>query len=184
MSAVGGLDVLRGGRIAVPAVLATLALVDGAFAGFRAATGRNARIDKRLYNLRAARRGLITAAASLLANALFLCIGLACAGDAGRGYDALLAAGVRMLAVLLPFAALVVVSLAAYWLLPMRESTFVILVGLGPFTLARPFVVLAACAGAMIGSARWLVWIGSVLACAGALAVEPWVHRRWYSEPQ
>jgi len=34
-------------RVAVPVALAALALVDGAFAGFRAATGRNARIDKR-----------------------------------------------------------------------------------------------------------------------------------------
>jgi len=89
-----------------------------------------------------------------------------------------------MLVVLLPFAAVVVASLAAYWLLPMRESTFVILVGLGPFTLVRPLVVLAAAAMAVRSSHQWLVWVGSLLASAGVLIVEPWVHRRWYSEPQ
>jgi hypothetical protein len=62
-----------------------------------------------------------------------------------------------VLEVLLPFAGAVVLSLVAYALLPMGESTFVILVGLGPFTLVRPAVVVAA--------------------AAGVLAVEPWVHR-------
>jgi hypothetical protein len=88
-----------------------------------------------------------------------------------------------MLTVLLPFAALVVSALAAYWLLPMRESTFVILIGLGPFTLARPFVVLAAAAMAVYGSHAWLVWLGALLTSAGVLLVEPWVHRRWYRRP-
>ena len=171
-------------RVAVPVVLAAVALVDGAFAGFRAATGRNARIDKRSYNLNAARRGVAVGTASLLAASALLGIGLACASDAGRSYDALVQAGSRMLTVLLPFAAVVVLSLAAYWLFPMRESTFVILVGLGPFTLARPFVVLAASALAVHDSHQWLVWAGTLLTAGGVLLVEPWVHRRWYSEPQ
>ena len=170
-------------RVAVPVALAAVALVDAAFAGFRAATGRNARIDKRRYNLQAARRGLAAGAASLLLAAAVLGSGLLGAGEAGRGYDALVQAGARMLAVLLPFAALVVLSLAAYWLLPMRESTFVILIGLGPFTLARPFVVVAAAALAVHGSHGWLVWVGALLASAGVLLVEPWVHRRWYRRP-
>ena len=178
------LDVGQFDRITVPAVLAAVALVDGAFAGFRAATGRNARIDKRRYNLRAAGRGLAAGATSLLAASTLLGIGLLGAPDTGRSYDALVQAGVRMLTVLLPFATVVVASLAAYWLLPMRESTFVILVGLGPFTLAPPFVVLAAAAVAVHDSDQWLVWAGTLFASAGVLLVEPWIHRRWYSEPQ
>lgn len=170
-------------RAAVPVALAAVALVDAAFAGFRAATGRNARIDKRRYNLQAARRGLAAGAVSLLVAAAVLGAGLLGAHEAGSGYDGLVQAGARMLAVLLPFAALVVVSLAAYWLLPMRESTFIILIGLGPFTLARPFVVLAAAAMAVRGSHEWLVWPGTLLTSAGVLLVEPWVHRRWYRRP-
>lgn len=169
--------------VAVPAVLAAVALVDSAFAGFRAATGRNARIRKLRYNLRAARRGLALGVASLLAVSAVLGAGLLAASDSARSYAALVQAGSRMLAVLLPFAAVVVASLAAYWLLPMRESTFVILVGLGPFTLARPFVVLAAAIVAVHGSHEWLVWAGALAASAGVLVVEPWVHRRWYAEP-
>jgi hypothetical protein len=178
------LDLGHLNRVAVPIALATVALVDGAFAGFRAATGRNARIDKRHYNLRAARRGFIASAASLLTASVVLGIGLIAATDTGRSYNALVQAGARMLEVLLPFAAVVVLSLAAYWLLPMRESTFVILVGLGPFTLARPFVVVAAAVMAVRGSHEWLVWAGTLLTAGGVLLVEPWVHRRWYAEPQ
>jgi hypothetical protein len=171
-------------RVAVPIALATVALVDAAFAGFRAATGRNARIDKRRYNLVAAGRGLAAGAASLLVASAVLGAGLLGAGAPGSGYDALVRAGARMLTVLLPFAAVVVISLAAYWLLPMRESTFVILVGLGPFTLARPFVVLGAAALAVHGSQQPLVWAGTLLTAAGVLLVEPCVHRRWYRAPR
>lgn len=177
---------MNAGHVLVPLLLATLALVDGAFAGFRAATGRNARIDKRSYNLQAARRGFAVAAVSLAIGAAVLGVGFAGAlngGERGVAYDALVHAGGRMLVVLAPFAAMVVLSLAAYWLLPMRESTFVILVGLGPFTLVRPLVVLAAAMAAVWGDGQWLVWLGTLLTSAGVLVVEPWVHRRWYAEP-
>ena len=170
-----------GDHTLVPLLLVTLALVDGAFAGFRAATGRNARIDKRRYNLRASLRGLMVAASLLAFEGVVLSVALA--ADGGRSYDALVRAGGRMLLVLLPFAAVVVLSLAAYWLLPMRESTLVIVVGLGPFTLVRPLVVLAAALTAVIGTHTWLVWLGTLLTAGGVLAVEPFVHRRWYSEP-
>lgn len=171
------------GSVTVPAALAAIALMDGAFAGFRAATGRNARIDKRAYDRRAARRGLAAAAVALLVTSAVLLTGLLLAADAGQTYTALVHAGARMLALLLPFVAVAFLSLAAYWLLPMRASTFVILLGLGPFTLARPAVTLAASALAVTGSDAGLVWVGATFACAGVLLVEPWVHRRWYSQP-
>ena len=172
------------GSITVPAALAAIALMDGAFAGFRAATGRNARIDKRAYDRRAARRGLAVAAGALLVTSAVLVAGLLLAADAGQSYATLVHAGARMLALLLPFVAVALLSLAAYWLLPMRASTFVILLGLGPFTLARPAVALAASGLAAAGSDTGLVWVGSGVACAGVLLVEPWVHRRWYAEPR
>jgi len=47
-----------------------------------------------------------------------------------------------------------------------RESTFVILVGLGPFTLIRPVVVAAATAAAVLGSSDRLVWSVALVAAA------------------
>ncbi|MCW2937396.1 MAG: hypothetical protein JWN00_381 [Actinomycetia bacterium] len=112
--------------------------------------------------------------------------GTALAGTDGRGtrYDNLVHAGTRMLVPLTPYALVVVISLAAYWMLPMRESTFVILVGLGPFTLIRPAVVLAGAALALTGTTDTLIWVVTILAAAGVLTVEPWVHHRWYQNPQ
>ncbi|MEV0405532.1 oxidoreductase [Actinoallomurus sp. NPDC050550] len=166
--------------VTVPVLLGGLAVVDGAFAGFRAATGRNARIHKRDYALAAARRGAAVSVPGLAATAV---VSLTGAAGEGHWYGDLVEAGTRMLAVVAPYAAVVILSLAAYWLLPMRESTFVILVGLGPLTLARPAVVAAAVAAAGLGARDWLIWTAAVTAAAGVLVVEPWVHRRWYREP-
>jgi hypothetical protein len=167
----------------VPVVLGLLALVDAGFAGFRAATGRNARIRKRPYYLVAVRRGVAGGAIGLGLVALLVVVTLGGSADPGARYDALVRAGMRMFQVLVPFAALVVASLLAYWLLPMRESTFVILVGLGPFTLLRPAVALGATVWSVAGSTDWLAWAVAIAASVGVLAVEPVVHRRWYRAP-
>lgn len=169
--------------VAVPVLLVLLALVDAGFAGFRAATGRNALIRKRRYHLLAARRGFAVGATGLGLVALVAAVVLGSAADPGARYAGLVRAGTRMLVVLTPVAALVVLALLAYWLLPMRESTFVILVGLGPFTLVRPVVVLAVTAWAVCGSADWLVWVVALGSAISLLAVEPVVRRRWYRTP-
>jgi hypothetical protein len=169
--------------VIVPVALVLLALVDAGFAGFRAATGRNARIRKRSYYLLAAYRGFGTGAVGLGLVALLVGVVLWCTADPGARYDELVRSGTRMLLVVAPFAALVVVSLLAYWVLPMRESTFVILVGLGPFTLIRPVVVLGVTAWSVAGSADWLAWVVAIAAAISVLAVEPVVHHRWYRTP-
>jgi hypothetical protein len=166
---------------AVPVALCALALVDATLAGFRASTGRNARIDKRGYYLRAAGRGFAGGVVGL--GLVALPAGAVLAASPAARYGDLVGAGARMLQVLAPFAALVVLSLLAYLLLPMRESTFAMLVGLGPFTLVRPAVVVAATAWSVVASADWLVWAVAVTAAAVVLAVEPAVHRRWYRTP-
>jgi hypothetical protein len=167
----------------VPVVLGLLALVDAGFAGFRAATGRNARIHKRSYYRLAARRGLVGGAIGLGLVALLIVVALGYSAVPGARYDELIRSGTRMLQVLLPFAALVVASLLAYWRMPMRESTFVILVGLGPFTLIRPAVVVGATAWSVAGSIDLLAWAVAITAAVSVLAVEPVVHRCWYRTP-
>lgn len=169
--------------VLIPLVLGTLALLDAALAGFRAATGRNARIRKRSYYLTASRRGLAGGAVGLGTVALLIVATLATSADPGARYAELARAGTRMLQVLAPFAAVVVISLLAYWLLPMRGSTFVILIGLGPFTLARPVVVVAAVLWSVTASGDWLVWSVALAAAVVVLGVEPIVHRCWYRAP-
>jgi len=169
--------------VIVPVVLSVLALIDAGFAGFRAATGRNARIRKRSYYLLAARRGLVAGAVGLGLVTLLITATLGCSADPGVRYGELVRAGTRMLQILVPFAALVVGSLLGYWLLPIRESAFVILVGLGPFTVLRPAVVLCAIMWSTAGSADRLVWTATIAAGLSVLAVEPVIHHRWYRNP-
>lgn len=164
----------------VAALLCLLALVDAGFAGFRAATGRNALIRKRAYYLRAARRGFWCGTTGLALVAALCAVVLANTADPAARYEELVRAGTRMLHVLAPFGVLVAASIVAYWLLPMRPSTFVILVGLGPLTLVRPAVVVAAAAWSVAGATDWLVWTVALTAAASVLAVEPAVHHRWY----
>lgn len=166
--------------ITVPVLLVTLAAADGAFAGFRAGTGRNARIRKRDYNLLAARRGAAASMAGLTVTAVITLTGSAVPG---HRYADLIEAGTAMLAVLMPYAFAVVISLVAYRLLPTRESAFVILVALGPFTLARPAVVAAAAAAAVLSTPDWLIRLAALTAATGVLIVEPCVHHHWYREP-
>ena len=167
----------------VPAALAGIALLDGVLAGFRAATGRNGRIRKHAYYRTAMRRGLTASVAVLALLALACGIVIATAPDPGTGYANLTRTGTVMLWILGPYAGVVVASLLGYAVLPRRPATFLILLGLGPLTLLRPWV-----AGAAGLTAAWtapnLPTAGcAVLATIGVLTVEPWVHHRWYTAP-
>ncbi|MEU3455109.1 oxidoreductase [Micromonospora sp. NPDC006766] len=169
--------------IVVPGVLASIALVDGVLAGFRAATGRNGLIRKRGYYLVAMRRGLVAGGAVLGCLALVLAVVLATAPDPATRYGDLTHAGITMLWFIGPYASVVVASLIGYAVLPRRPATFLILLGLGPLTLIRPWVTIAAGLTAAWTAPNLPTAACAVLAATGALAVEPWVHRRWYAEP-
>ncbi|MGW4380954.1 hypothetical protein [Kitasatospora sp. NPDC004531] len=160
--------------------LLVLGLVDAAFSGFRACAGRDARIRKRRVNARAALRGLAVGAVLLAAPAVVAVVCLLTAADPRRALAELSAGGRGYLLPLALYAAVVLLSLAAYLLLPFRASTLAMVVGLGPLTLLRPLVVAAACLGAFLnGGGRSSVLIGAV-AGAAVLSVGPLVHRLWY----
>lgn len=162
-------------RVLVPVLLAVVTLLDGCFAGFRAAAGRDARIDKRNYARAACTTGT---RAGVLVLALLSAYSLSVLALRPGSYDAFVRAGTRMLLVLLPYAVLVLLALALYVAVPRTgvqtlSSTLV----LGPFTLARPLVVLLAVLLGGIG-AEPVVAAGVVLAGLLVLAVEPGLRRR------
>ncbi|GAA1217849.1 hypothetical protein GCM10009665_04670 [Kitasatospora nipponensis] len=191
-----------------PAVpLAALGLIDAAFSGFRAYAGRDARIRRFRATARAALRGLAVGAVLLLVPALrsrapagaplrALATGavlllapapaaggvLLAAADRPRTYALLTHGGTGYLLPLALYAALVLLSLAAYFLLPFRAGTLAVVVGLGPLTLLRPLVVALACAAALAnGGGPPSLLVGTVAALA-VLLVGPLVHHRWYRE--
>ncbi|MFF2503321.1 hypothetical protein ACFVTY_08100 [Streptomyces sp. NPDC058067] len=162
-------------------LLAALALVDAAFAGFRAYTGRDGRIRKTRHALLAARRGLAVGVPGLLLSTAVAVSLLFGAEDRGARYAQLDAAAHRMLLCYAPYAAVVALSLACYLWGPFRAGTLAVVVGLGPLTLLRPLVVLAGALAAAWGSLPAAPV--AAVAAMGVLLVEPAVHRRWYAEP-
>ncbi|MCX5402126.1 hypothetical protein [Streptomyces sp. NBC_00102] len=162
--------------------LAALGLMDAAFSGFRAYAGRDARIRKHRAIARAALRGLAAGAVLLLAPAITAGGVLLIADDRARAYASLADGGIGYLVPLVVYAAVVLLSLAAYFVLPFRASTLAVVVGLGPLTLLRPLALGIACLGALVHDGGWTSLLVGAVAGVAVLCVEPLVHRRWYAE--
>jgi len=160
----------------VPVALVLLAGLDGAFAGFRSSCGRTGLIRHRREDVRAHLRGLATAALLLGPVAALVLADVLVHPPRWADY---LVAGRAMLALYLPFGAIVLAALAGYAVLGWRWRFLAGALILGPFTFARPFVavgglVLAARAGAGV-----TVLAAATAAVIAALAVEPVLDRRW-----
>jgi hypothetical protein len=136
-------------------ILYLLALLDGVLCGLRAAMGRNALIGKTWYYVRATIRGLIGAqiVATLALGALII-VALISPNLAELRLD-LESAAERMLRIFLPYAALVLGSLAMRGIpsTDIRSATSVFL--LGPLTAIRPAMMVAGVGYGILGS--WLV---------------------------
>jgi hypothetical protein len=155
--------------------LGSLGVLDGAFSGFRASLGRSGLVDHRAED----RRGLLTGAALVAV--------LAVPALAAMAVDLLLLAGEPavyrdlgrwFLTVVGPYAVVVLVALAVYaglrWELKYLASALV----LGPFTLARPYVVAAATLVAVLHTRAVGASVAIVLAALAVLLVEPVLDRR------
>jgi hypothetical protein len=124
-------------------ILYLLALLDGVLCGLRTAMGRNALIGKRWYYVRATIRGLVGAqiVATLALGALILVVLIS--PNLGELHVDLESAAGRMLRIFLPYAALVLGSLAMRGLpsTDIRSASSVFF--LGPLTAIRPAVMVA-----------------------------------------
>lgn len=151
-------------------LLLVLAVLDGAFSGFRSSVGRTGLVDHRRSDLLAYAIG---AGAVLLTLAPAMTVALL--GE----YDELGRAGAAALRVYLPYGALVLTALAAYGLLAWQVKYVASALILGPFTFARaPVAVAGGVAAVWAEPSATLV---AVLAVAGVLVVEPLLDRLVYA---
>lgn len=162
---------------AVAVALIILALLDGAFSGFRASVGRTGLVSHRQSDYQAALRG-----AGLVSVLLAPAIALVCADVIAR--PAHMAqytrAGKVMLEVYGPYAVLVLIALACYAALNWRLKYLASALILGPFTLLRPAIAtLGAALAVALGNAAALAAAVS-LSVIAVLAVEPLAGRLWY----
>ncbi|MDQ7904874.1 oxidoreductase [Phytohabitans sp. ZYX-F-186] len=159
------------------AALTAIAVLDSMFAGFRSSLGRTGLIRHRHRDVLAHLRGLALSALLLAPVAAVALVDVALRGPRLAIY---LAAGRAMLLVYLPFAAVVLLALAAYLVPHWQHRFLAAVVVLGPGTLARPLVALAGVAAAGWASRDALATTLALGAVCAALAVEPWAERRWY----
>ncbi|HEX4090455.1 MAG TPA: oxidoreductase [Trebonia sp.] len=157
--------------------LLALAILDGAFAGFRASVGRTGLIDHRAADWLAARRGV--ALALLALGPVIAGVSVEVAAEPGR-LAAFTRAGLAMLAVDGLYAMVVLGALGCYLTMGWRTRYLASAVLLGPLTLARPAVaVLAGALGAIVGHDPLAAGFASA-AVVAVLAVEPAAGRIWY----
>jgi hypothetical protein len=158
------------------AVLWILVSLDCALMGYRIAMGRAALLDKLRYHqrrsIRAAALGQpALAAVTVLATCLII---VGPDGTDAAFNDAM----VRLLVVAVPYAACLLATTAVCILPSVSARTATSIVIFGPFTLARPVVVIVAVAYAVLPNPRWqLVLVGLLVLVPGVL-FEPCVDRR------
>lgn len=153
----------------IPALMIAFAVLDLTFAGFRAAAGRDGRIDKRAHYVRAMLAG---AGAGLVFSGLMAAVTWAVLRRAPAPtalFAELVHIGARMALVFGGYAALVLVALVVYTLARHEVRTLATVAILGPFTLARPWVVAAAAIVGLSPSRDPAAIALTLLSCAGVL---------------
>ena len=163
----------------IPALLVALAILDGAFAGFRAASGRDGRIAKNRYFARAMAFGAVASTLAVVALAGLTALVVTVAPNPPGVWSELFAMGERLILVFLAAIALVLVALGFFVAAKHEVRTLATVAILGPFTLARPWIILGATAWATMLSSSWHTFVLSWLASATVLAVGVWLDR-WY----
>jgi hypothetical protein len=161
----------------VAVALLILALLDGAFAGFRSSAGRTGLIHHRTSDQQAAHRG-----AGLVCVLLAPVIAAICVDTFAHPshLDDYIRAGTAMIAVYGPYALLVLVALACYATLNWRHRYLASAVILGPLTLLRPGIAILGAAAAVAAANEIAVATAAGLSVIAVLAVEPLAGRLWY----
>lgn len=160
--------------------LLVLALLDGAFSGFRASAGRTGLIDHRAADRLAGRRGAALVLLALSPVIAGVSADVAARPDRLAAYDR---AGLAMLAVDGAYGVIVLGALACYLTLSWRKRYLASAVLLGPLTLARPAVAVAGGAVGIIVGHDALAAVFVMVAVSAVLGIEPAVGRIWYRVP-
>jgi hypothetical protein len=164
----------------IPALaLAALALCDATLCGYRDAAGRNPRIHKEAYFVRAATRGLrggisvVVVIGALMVGAL-----LTTQYPAALWFDASLAAS-RMVTVYGIYACIVFAAISVWLVARADVRTLATVMILGPFTLIRPWVIAGGAVWAAWLADRWQTQILAVVAGAAMIAFENGLALVW-----
>jgi hypothetical protein len=149
--------------VSVAIALWLLATVDAACCGYRAAAGRNALIGKGRYYRRAMLRGALWGQTAVAIAAIALLAFVLSDDDPGRAWVEATGAGLRMLAVYVPYAAVIGLAFALRLAPSVDLRSLTSTVVFGPLTLLRPAVAILGVAWGVSSSRPALVAIGGVV---------------------
>lgn len=168
----------------IPALLALLAVLDAVFAGFRAAAGRDGRIDKRAYYQRAMILAGLAGVGLVLALAALTGLSLLASPDPAALYAGLIVIGARMLWVLIGYTLMVLAALIVYAVASFEIRTLATVMLLGPFTLFRPAVVAAATAWGVAAGEGVLATSLTIVSSSAVLLLGWLLDRRYGRAPR
>lgn len=163
----------------IAALIWTLVTLDTGFVGFRVATGRSGRIDKRAHYRRGVARGLVAGQIAVAIAAAAIAVAVASSTDPTSAWESHLAAGRDLAAVYGPYAAAVLASLAIYAIPNPDISSLATVLVLGPFTAIRPLVIVAGAAWTIANRGPGVETGSVVIACGLVVALEPVLSGRW-----
>jgi len=167
--------------VLVVALLAVLGLLDGAFSGFRASLGRTGLVDHSATDREAAWYGARLVAISMLPAVGAFALDLTLSHRPTSQY---VEAGGTFLVLLAPYAVLVILALIGYAVTDWHRKYLASALILGPFTLWRPYYVLAAATLAALRVSDLTVTGTAILATTAVLLVEPIANRRYAAARQ
>ncbi len=167
--------------LGVALALYLLVTVDAACAGFRAAAGWSLLIRKRDYYRAALRRGALFGQRLLVLPLLLVLILFAVAPDRGGLTTAFHLAGLRLLTVYVPYAALVVVAVVMRASGSVDLGSFASTVLFGPLLFVRPLVAVGGVGWAIVSTRHWQVALFLVVMLLLFIPVERFLSsgRRW-----
>lgn len=160
----------------VAGALLVLALLDGAFCGFRSAHGRDGRVRRPGAVRRSHARGTLTAAVVVAPVVVAASLDVLARPAALAAYER---AGAAMLAVYVPYALVVLLAMVAYAVLDWRHRFLATAVVLGPGTFLRPAVAVVGALVAVRAAADVRVAVLGLAAVVGVLLVEPLLDQGW-----
>lgn len=155
----------------IPALMIVFAILDLAFVGFRAAAGRDGRIDKHRYYVRAMLFGAACGAALSALLGLATWITMQMVGEPYALFAELVMIGERMSMVFGAYTCLVVTALLVYGFSRHEVRTLSTVAILGPFTLLRPWLVALALVVGLIPVQTASALGLTVVSCLSVLAV-------------
>lgn len=154
-----------------------LAVIDGMFVGYRDAIGRNPRLDKRAFFLRAMLTGIGLAHLAMLLIAITVGITLLAAPDPALTVASLHEVTAVMRPVYLGFAGCVAVSLSFYAIPSYDLQSYLTVTTLASLTLVRPLVILGGAAVAAVHVGAPLVWATCAVVGITMAGLQPLIHR-------